>query len=333
MCVTPSTFPGVNSTMDIVKAYEQEFDRLVKLYEEHTQDNSLRNNAVASIIVSGNRVVGLNTLNGIGVRSRTREDGVVIIDVNIDDNTVMPVPVHLCTGFLEKHGEQLLKFNYFIGNNVKIKFKSHCILRNIEKLHHKMISDVYVGRNSSLIYEDEHFHDENGGVFVEAITYAKLNQNAFFQNKFSATKTRIGKINLLVDLELMEYAKADLESKIYGKQTDEITIQEILRLNGEHAGGIAKSTIFATDWTRAHVVNEAYGNAAHTMGHIECNEIVKGENVSVSTVPVLKVVNEKAELTHEASVGRIKQDQLDILMSKGLSEEAATGIIINGLIG
>ncbi|MGB9736639.1 MAG: SufB/SufD family protein [bacterium] len=319
--------------IDIVKAYEEEFDQLVKLYEKHTQDNSLRNRAVASIIVSGNRVVGLNTLKGIDVKSKTREDGVVIIDVTIEDNTVMPIPVHLCTGFLEKRGEQLLKFNYYIGNNVKVKFKSHCILTKIEKLHHKMISDIYVGRNSTLIYEDEHFHDENGGIFVETITYAKLNQNSFFQNKFSATKTRIGKINVIMDLELMESAKADLESKIYGKKTDEINIQEILRLNGEHARGIAKSTIFATDLTKAHVINEAYGNAAYTMGHIECNEIVKGENVSVSTIPVLKVVNEKSELTHEASVGRIKQDQLDILMSKGLSEEEATSIIINGLIG
>lgn len=319
--------------IDIAKAYREEFEQIVDLYENHTQDNSLRNRAVASIIVSGNRVVGLNTLKGIDVKSQTRGDGVVMIDVNIEDNTVMPIPIHLCTGFLEKRGEQLLKFNYNIGNNVKVKFTSHCILTKIEKLHHKMISDIYIGKNSSVIYDDEHFHDENGGIFVETITYAKLNKNAFFQSKFSATKTRIGKINVLVDLDLADFAKANLESKIYGRKTDEINIKEILRLNGEHSSGIAKSTIFATDFTKAHVINEAYGNAAYTKGHIECNEVVKGENVSVSTVPILKVINEKSELTHEASVGRIKQDQLDILMAKGLNEQEATNIIINGLIG
>lgn len=318
--------------IDIVKAYEDEFNKLVELYEKNTNDNSLKNKGVASIIVSGNKVVGLNTLKGIDVKSKTRGDGVVIIDVDIQDNTVIPIPVHLCTGFLEKKGEQLLQFNYNIGANVKVRFKSHCILTKIEKLHHKMISQMYIGKNSFVTYEDEHFHDENGGIFVETITYAKLDKNAFFQSKFYATKTRIGRINVVMDFDLDDYAKADLESKIYGKKDDKIDIQEILRLNGQYSSGIAKSSIFATDSTEANVINEAYGNGAYSKGHIECNEVVKGSNVLVSTVPILKVVNEKSELTHEASVGRIRQDQLDILMSKGLDEEEAVNIIVNGLI-
>ncbi|HEX13338.1 MAG TPA: SufD family Fe-S cluster assembly protein, partial [Desulfurella acetivorans] len=56
--------------MDIVKAYEDEFNQLVELYEKNTNDNSLKNKGVASIIVSGNKVVGLNTLKGIDVKSK-----------------------------------------------------------------------------------------------------------------------------------------------------------------------------------------------------------------------------------------------------------------------
>lgn len=318
--------------IDVVKAYEDEFNQLLELYENHTNDKSLKDKGVASIIVSGNKVVGLSTLKGIDVKSHTRADNVVFIDVNIEDNTIIPIPIHLCTGFLDKKGEQLLHFNYNIGSNVKVKFKSHCILTKIDKLHHKMISQIYIGKNSFVSYEDEHFHDENGGIFVETITYAKLDKNAFFQSKFYATKTRIGKINVVMDFDISDNAKADLESKIYGKKDDKIDIQEVLRLNGEYSSGIAKSSIFATDSTNANVINEAYGNGPYSKGHIECNEVVKGANVLVSTVPILKVVNEKSELTHEASVGRIRQDQLDILMSKGLDEEEAVNIIVNGLI-
>jgi len=182
------------------------------------------------------------------------------------------------------------------------------------------------------VYEDEHFHDERGGVFVETITKMTIDENGYFASKFYETKTRVGRINVVMDIELKKNAKANLESKIYAKEDDIVDIKEIMRLNGENSSGIATSTVFATDSTKAHVVNEAYGNAPYSRGHIECNEIVKGSDVSVSTIPVLKVNNEKAELTHEASVGRIKQDQLETLMSKGLTEDEAAEFIVNGLL-
>ena len=318
--------------MDIVKGYEKEFEQLVEIYEKNTNDKSLRSTGVATIIVSGNKVVGLNSVKGMHIKSKERADGLVMIDVEIEDNTIIPIPVHLCTGFLKKRGEQVLKFNYIIGSNVKVKFKSHCILTKVEKLHHYMESDMYIGKNSFVTYEDEHFHDEGGGVFVETITKMKIDKGSFFSSKFYETKTRVGRISVVMDIELLKDAKADLESKIYGREDDIIDIKEVLRLNGENSSGIAKSTVFATDRTKAHVVNEAYGNAPYARGHIECNEIVKGYDVEVSTLPLLKVLNDKAELTHEASVGRINQAQLETLMAKGLTEEDAAEFIVNGLL-
>ncbi len=318
--------------MDIVKGYEKEFEQLVEIYEKNTNDKSLRSTGVATIIVSGNKVVGLNSVKGMHIKSKERADGLVMIDVEIEDNTIIPIPVHLCTGFLKKRGEQILKFNYIIGSNVKVKFKSHCILTKVEKLHHYMESDMYIGKNSFVTYEDEHFHDEGGGVFVETITKMKIDKGSFFSSKFYETKTRVGRISVVMDIELLKDAKADLESKIYGREDDIIDIKEVLRLNGENSSGIAKSTVFATDRTKAHVVNEAYGNAPYARGHIECNEIVKGYDVEVSTLPLLKVLNDKAELTHEASVGRINQAQLETLMAKGLTEEDAAEFIVNGLL-
>ncbi len=318
--------------MNEVKGYEKEFEELVNIYEKNTNDKSLRNPSIATIIINENRVVGLNSIEGMHISSKVRGDGVVIINVEIDNNTKIPMPVHLCTGFLKKTGEQLLRFNYHIGNNVVVRFKSHCILTNVEKLHHHMISEMYIGKNSRVVYTDEHFHNENGGIFVETITNVKIDSNSYFESRFFETKTRVGRINVILDIELLHNAKAELESKIYGKEDDIIDIKEVLKLNGEHSSGIAKSTVVATDSTVAHVINEAYGNGAYSRGHIECNEVVKGPYVSVSTVPVLKVQNEKAELTHEASVGRISHDQLETLMAKGLTEEEATQLIVNGLL-
>nr|WP_232460921.1 SufD family Fe-S cluster assembly protein [Thermococcus gorgonarius] len=53
----------------------------------------------------------------------------------------------------------------------------------------------------------------------------------------------------------------------------------------------------------------------------------------VQTVPLLMVKNDKAELTHEASIGRINEAQFVQLMVKGLTAEEAAELIIKGLLG
>lgn len=80
------------------------------------------------------------------------------------------------------------------------------------------------------------------------------------------------------------------------------------------------------------IINRAFGNAPFAKGHIECKEVVKGDNVNVGTIPELYVKDEKAELTHEASIGRVNVKQLETLMSKGLTEDEATELIVRGML-
>jgi hypothetical protein len=135
-----------------------------------------------------------------------------------------------------------------------------------------------------------------------------------------------------MDVDLKDGAIADLESKVRGRADDDISIKESLGLNGKEAHGIAKSTIVATEKTHARIVNEAFGNAPYSKGHIECTEITKGADVDVATLPVLKVTNDLSELTHEASIGRINSKQLDTMMAKSMTEEEATEFIIKGML-
>ena len=125
---------------------------------------------------------------------------------------------------------------------------------------------------------------------------------------------------------------AELVSKVKAVKDDFVEIREAIYLEGSHSRGNLKSTVIAFDNSRVNVVNEAYGFGDYTRDHIECHEIVKG-NADVQTVPLLRVKNDKAELTHEASIGKINEAQLVQLMAKGLTEEEAAELIIKGLLG
>ncbi|AEX84899.1 hypothetical protein XO10_02350 [Marinitoga sp. 1135] len=318
--------------MNIEKNYAKEFEMIEKAYEQAGGDiSNLLSKDIVSIIISGDKILGKNTVEGINIIIHKAEDGVVDYEMIIDDGVKMDKPIHLCVGFLRNQGEQYIKVKYTIGNNCDVKFLSHCSFP-FGKIHHKMDSEMYIGENSIVFMEDEHFHNEKDGIFLETYYYTKVAKNSVFDSRFRLTKSRAGELKIEMTVDLDESSKALLESKVWGKKDDKINIKEVVNLNGEKASGIAKTYVFAQDSTNAEVINEAYGNAPYSKGHIECTEISKGSNVHVSTIPILRVNNDLAELTHEASVGRVNPQQLETLMAKGLTEDEATELIIKGIL-
>lgn len=312
--------------------YDKEFEMLTKYYEKSGGDVSrLLDKRVVSIIVSEDRIIGKNTVPGVNVQAKQIVNGVQIW-IEIEDNVMVENPIHLCTGYLKPEGTQIVLINTKVGKNSKVKFLSHCVFPNGKKFVHRMVSNIEIGSDSELSYEDFHFHSEDGGVTVEAIYDAKLSMGAKYNNTFHLTKTRVGKLKVNMKVDLEESASAYIESKVYEKKDDIVEIVEELNLNGQYSSGIAKTVVFSTDKSSAKIINRAFGNAPYSKGHIECSEIVKGDGVKVGTIPELYVRDEKAELTHEASIGRINVKQLETLMAKGLTEEEATELIIRGML-
>ncbi|MCD6552124.1 SufD family Fe-S cluster assembly protein, partial [Thermotoga sp.] len=161
---------------------------------------------------------------------------------------------------------------------------------------------------------------------------ARVGKGALYRNTFTIVKTRIGTLRVFMDAILGEDAVGELYTKVKAIRNDDVEVREILRLNGANARGLAKTNVVALERARVSVINEVYGNAPHTRGHVECLEIAKGDGIDVRALPVLVVKDDTSELTHEASIGRVNTRQLETLMAKGLTEEEATEMIIKGIL-
>ncbi len=310
--------------MDRVKEYEA----LVNIYEKEGLDISLFGDRIAAIIISGDKIVGLNNVEGVEIVGEEIENGVKA-SVKIRDNVELPFPIHLCTGFLKNEGYQRVIFDITVGKNSKVKFLSHCIFPYAKDFTHDAYARITIGEGSAVIYEDEHVHGE--GVKMRSKTEVKVGKKGRYTGKFSLTKYRAKELKVEMSVELDDYAVTELVSKIKAVKDDSVEVKEVAYLNGRSSRANLKTTVIAFDNARANVVNEAYGLGEYAKGHVECHEIVKG-NADVQTVPLLRVRNDKAELTHEASIGRINEAQLMQLMAKGLTEDEAAGLIIRGLL-
>ena len=76
------------------------------------------------------------------------------------------------------------------------------------------------------------------------------------------------------------------------------------------------------------VEDDAYG----CKSHVQCDALIlDGDSVS-DTYPYMEIGAGDAEVGHEATVSKIADDQLFYLQSRGLTEEQAMGMIVNGFI-
>jgi Fe-S cluster assembly protein SufB len=63
---------------------------------------------------------------------------------------------------------------------------------------------------------------------------------------------------------------------------------------------------------------------------VVCDALILDESSRSDTYPTMEIGNSSADLEHEASVSKVSSDQLFYLMSRGFTEEAAMGLIVNG---
>ncbi|MCF6291434.1 MAG: SufD family Fe-S cluster assembly protein [Desulfobacterales bacterium] len=71
--------------------------------------------------------------------------------------------------------------------------------------------------------------------------------------------------------------------------------------------------------------------AAGARGHVDCLEIVC-DNATASAIPIVRVTNPLAKVTHEAAIGSVDKRQLETLMAHGLTPEEAVDVIVKGIL-
>ncbi|HEY9556155.1 MAG TPA: Fe-S cluster assembly protein SufB [Acidimicrobiales bacterium] len=71
-------------------------------------------------------------------------------------------------------------------------------------------------------------------------------------------------------------------------------------------------------------------SATGARNHTQCDSLLIGSECGAHTFPYVEVKNDTAEVEHEASTSKISEDQLFYARQRGLTEEDATSMIVNG---
>jgi len=86
--------------------------------------------------------------------------------------------------------------------------------------------------------------------------------------------------------------------------------------------------------TGGNIIARGYieGNAPDVKGHLECRGLILGEKGSIYAIPELKGNLAGIDLSHEAAVGKIAEEEVEYLMARGLTRSEATATIVRGFL-
>jgi Fe-S cluster assembly protein SufB len=73
-------------------------------------------------------------------------------------------------------------------------------------------------------------------------------------------------------------------------------------------------------------------HANHAKSFVRCDALILDEDSRSDTYPYMEIEESDVDLGHEATVSKVGEEQLFYLMSRGLSEEEATAMIVAGFI-
>ncbi|MBN1899325.1 MAG: SufD family Fe-S cluster assembly protein [Spirochaetes bacterium] len=301
---------------------------LVKTTE--VEENILTNKEIAHLFIHHNKVLTSHLLPGLDVKTEERKDGVKV-DIVLKENTVIKRPVHLCFGMLPKEGVQRIILRADIKRNSKISVLAHCAFPNAVNVKHIMDGKIKVREEAEYSYFERHIHGKEGGVKVYPKALIELGRGAKFKTEFELLKGRVGLIDIDYQTTCGEKSVMEMNARINGTGDDVIKIKESGFLQGEYSRGVLTSRVALRDRARAEIYNKMTATAAYARGHVDCKEIVQDKGFA-SAIPVVEVKHPKAHVTHEAAIGSVDTKQLQTLMSRGLSEDEAVELIIQGLL-
>lgn len=193
---------------------------------------------------------------------------------------------------------------------------------------HYGITEFFIGKNAVLSYTM--IHQWAPQIRVLPRSAMVIEENGLFLSNY-------------VSLDQVSYIQSYPTAHLNGRGAKVRFYSVVLAPKGSHLDMGARGILNAPDTSceiisqtvsqggkiisRGHII----GNAPGAFGHMECNGMIVKEGI-VDAVPELDARLEDLSLTHEAAVGRMSQEEIDYLRSRGLTEDEARSLILTGFL-
>lgn len=128
-------------------------------------------------------------------------------------------------------------------------------------------------------------------------------------------------------------ARARFNSIIHGREDSVMDLGSVIEMIGEETRGESVSRAASGDKSKILMRGKLIARSNTAQARLECKGMLLSPASRMQAIPELEVEGApRADLTHEAAVGPISREAVEYLMTRGLSEEESTSLIIQGFM-
>ncbi len=195
---------------------------------------------------------------------------------------------------------------------------------------HTGVSEFYIKEGAKLNYTM--IHNWSDDTLVRPRSVARLGDNStFISNYVLLQPVKDLKMYPMVLFEGVN-ATAGLNSIVYASRGSCVDMGSGIESNAPRCRGEIISRVIALEKARVTVRGIIKGNKSPAKGHLECKGLLLDDSAIIHAIPELVGARKEADLSHEAAVGKIAEKEIIYLMSRGLSRDDATSIIMKGFL-
>ena len=238
-------------------------------------------------------------------------------------------PIQACL-YLDRDGLQQTVHNIIIAEeNSELHIITGCATSpHLKRGAHVGISEFFVKKNAKLSFTMIHNWAED--MVVRPRSVAQVEAGGLFLNNYICMKP-VKSLQMYPTTHLIgEDGVARFYSIIVGSPGSEYDVggRIFLKKPGTRAEIVARTiTNGAKITARGHLI----GEVPDIKAHLECKGLILNGGI-IHAIPELEGHVDGVEMSHEAAVGKIAQEEIAYLMSRGLTEEEATSTIVRGFL-
>jgi Fe-S cluster assembly scaffold protein SufB len=129
-----------------------------------------------------------------------------------------------------------------------------------------------------------------------------------------------------------ENSRVVFQSILGGQKDSVLDMGSRVLLEGQGSSSEMISRAVSKDQSQIYSRGHLAGRVPNVKGHLECHGLVLSDDSMIYAVPELEGSSTELEMSHEAAVGKIAEEEVLYLTSRGLTEEEAASMIVRGFL-
>jgi Fe-S cluster assembly scaffold protein SufB len=240
-------------------------------------------------------------------------------------------PLQSCLMITQRNLEQRVHNIIIVEEDSKAHIITSCLQHSsVANASHLGISEIYVKANAMLNFTMVHQWSEN--TLVRPKTAAKIDDNATFVSNYVS-------MHPVRDIQMYPVAyctgndsRVSFNSILYGQRNSLLDIGSKAVLSGRGSKAEMVSRAIAREGSKMIIRGMIEGDSSDCKGHLECRGLLMDDLSFMQSIPELIAKKKGVEITHEAAVGKISEKEIAYLMTRKLSRDQATSLIIRGFM-